>query len=62
MVWLMLLLLTCRDVHGSVDAANGATTCVEADCVVFAYADVDGCINGVAVVADDDVGVLNLLC
>jgi hypothetical protein len=65
MVLLLLLLFTCRDVHGNVDAANGDATCVDADCVVVAYVDVDGCIVGVDVVvvaADDDVDVLNLLC
>ena len=65
MMSLLLLLLTCRDVDGIVDAKDGATTCGDADCVVVAYVDVDGCIVGVDVVvvaADDDVDVLNLLC
>ena len=35
MILLLLLLYTCRDVHGTVDVANGAPTCVDADCVVF---------------------------
>ena len=61
MILLLLLLFTCRDVHGTVDAANGAPTCGDADCVVFACVDVDGCI----VVVDDAAAaadVLNLLC
>jgi len=62
MVLLLRLLLTCRDVHGTVDAADGATICVDADCGAFAHVDVDGCIFGVAAPADDDADVLNLLC
>ena len=63
MVLLLLLLLTCRDVHGNVNAANGSvSTCVDADCVVFAYVDVDGCIVGDVVVVVDDADVLNILC
>ena len=61
MMLLLLLLFTCRDVHGNDDAANGDATCVDADCVVVAYVDVDGCI----VVVADAIAVayvLNLLC
>ena len=52
MVLLLLLLLTCCDVRGTLNATDGASTCVDADCVVFPWVDVDGCIVGDVVVVD----------